>query len=82
MHFIEKDDGDYRIYTGALEAPQGEGYVAAVVVSKVRGVPGRPLETYRDIAIAGGHRWLRPEEALTYALDKAREVVRSQRVAA
>jgi len=82
MHFNETDEGDYRIYTGALEAPQGDGYVAAVVVNKVRGVPGRPLEAYRDTSLAGGHRWLRPEEALSYAMDKARAIVRAQRLAA
>lgn len=78
MHFIEADEGDYRIYTGALEAPQGDGYVAAVIVNKVRGVHGRPLEAYRDTALAGGHRWPAPEEALNYALGRAREVLRTQ----
>jgi hypothetical protein len=38
MRLDERDEGDYRIYAGALEGKQGDGYVAAVVVSKVRGV--------------------------------------------
>ena len=34
MHFDERDEGDYRIYAGALEAPRGDGYIAAVVVKE------------------------------------------------
>ena len=34
MHFDERNEGDYRIFAGALEAAQGDGYIAAVVVSR------------------------------------------------
>jgi hypothetical protein len=35
MHFDERNEGDYRIYAGALESPHGGGYVAAVVVNRL-----------------------------------------------
>lgn len=78
MHFDQRDIGDYRIYAGALEAPRGDGYMAAVVVSRVRGTERGPREAYRDTAIAGGHRWLTPNEAINYAFARATELIRSQ----
>jgi len=77
--FDERTEGDYRIYAGALEAPRGHGYIAAVVVNRVRGVglgtDRVPREAFRDDSLACGHRWLSPDEALSYALSKAREVI-------
>lgn len=73
MHFAERNEGDYRIYAGAVEAIGG--YVAAVVVSRLKGVHDAPREAYRDVAMSGGHRWERPEEALRYAVARAREVI-------
>ena len=78
MRFDERTEGDYRIYAGALEAPRGEGYIAATIVQRLRGVPNAPREAYRDESMACGHRWESAEAALTYALSKAREVIRSQ----
>ena len=78
MHFDERDEGDYRIYAGALEAPRG-GYIAAVVVKRIRGACGAQREAYRDESLACGHRWPSPQEALLYALDKARELIRRER---
>ena len=40
MIFDERSEGDYRIYAGGLEAPQGQGYIAAVVVNRVSGAAG------------------------------------------
>ena len=76
MIFDELSEGDYRIYAGALEAPRGHGYIAAVVVNRVRGVGPAPREAFRDDSLAGGHRWLSPQEALSYALNKARRMIR------
>ena len=78
MIFDERSEGDYRIYVGALEAPRGQGWIAALVVNRVRGSGGTPREAYRDDALACGHRLLNPEEALLYALNKAREVIHRQ----
>lgn len=79
MQFNEHDEGDYRIYAGALESSLGDGYIAAVVVSRVRGIDRIPREAYRDEALACGHRWERPDQAIAYAIGKGREAVRSER---
>lgn len=55
----------------ALEGKQGDGYIAAVVVNKVRGI-NTPREAYRDELLACGHRWQTAEAALWYAIGKGR----------
>jgi hypothetical protein len=80
MKLDERDEGEYRIYAGALESKLGDGYIAAVVVSRVRG-ERCPREAYRDDALACGHRWELPEQALSYAMGKGREFVRTQTAA-
>lgn len=35
MQFDECFEGEFRIYVGALDAPRGDGYIAAVVVSRL-----------------------------------------------
>jgi hypothetical protein len=76
VNFDERAEGDYRIYyAGALEAPQGDGYIATVVVSRVRGVDNTPCEAFRDEKLACGHRWPTPEAALLYAVAKGRKLV-------
>jgi hypothetical protein len=72
MHFQETVEGEWRIYAGALESPLGDGYTAAAAVQH----SGSPREAWRDDALACGHRWPSAEEALRYALGKAREAVR------
>lgn len=78
MRFQESHEGDYRIYVGALEAPRGDGYIAAVVVNRVRGTAGKNREAFRDDSLACGYRWPSPDEALHYALTRARELIRSR----
>jgi len=78
VHLSERTEGPYRIYTGALEARQGDGYIAAIVVSRLASDsrPGR--EVYRDESLACGHRWASPDEALHYAMARAREIIVTQ----
>lgn len=82
MHFEERSEGPYRIYAGALEAPQGDGYIAAVVVVadgiEAGGTRSRPREAWRDDRLACGHRWASPADALLYAIERAREVIAKQ----
>ena len=79
MQFNEGHEGDYRIYVGALEAPQGQqGYIAALIVNRVRGAQGSHTEAYRDDSLACGHRWRSPDEAMHYAMNRARELIRSR----
>lgn len=78
MIFDEQTEGDYRIYAGALEAPRGQGFIAAVVVNRVHGAGMAPREAFRDEALACGHCWASSGEALRYALNKARELIQRQ----
>lgn len=77
MFFDERNEGVYRIYAGALEAPQGDGYLAAVVVKRL-GEPSNAPEAYRDESLACGHRWPSAGAALQYAVARARSVIRSE----
>jgi hypothetical protein len=78
MRFDETHEGDYRIYVGAVEAPRGEGYIAALVVNRVRGAATPQREAFRDDSLACGYRWRSAEEALQYAMNRARELIRSR----
>ena len=81
MRFDEEIEGDYRIYAGALDAPGGQGYTAALVVSRERSAAGQATpqqEAFRDESLACGHRWLSPEEAISYALARGRDLVRKR----
>ena len=73
MKFDERLDGDYRIYAGALDVLRGDGYIAAVVVSRTCEQHARGREVFRDESLACGHRWPTADEALMFALCKARE---------
>ena len=76
MHFDERKIGDYRVYTGALEGPQGDGYIAALIVQREQG--GASREILRDESLACGHRWPSADAALAYAMGKAQELIRKQ----
>ena len=78
MSFDECREGDYSIFVGALDAPRGQGYIAALVVSRVCGGTTAPREAYRDDSLACGYRWKSPDEAIAYAMNRARELVRTR----
>jgi hypothetical protein len=83
MRFEETHEGNYRIFAGALEAPRGDGYIAALVVNRVHnpiaGTTGHGIrEAFRDDSLACGHRWSSADDALRYAMNKARELIRSR----
>ena len=78
MQFDERTVGDYRIFAGALEAPLGDGYIAAMIVQRVHGVPNAPREAYRDESVACGHRWASADAAIAYAMNRASEVIRQR----
>jgi hypothetical protein len=77
MRFLETTEGEYRIYVGALDAPGGNGYIAALVVSRDGTGAGR--EAFRDDSLACGHRWSSAEDAISYAMMRGREMVRGRR---
>jgi hypothetical protein len=80
MRFDECHEGDYRIYVGALESPCGNGYTAALVVNRVRGAIGSPnhSEAFRDDSLACGYRWSSADEAINYAKNRAKELIRTR----
>lgn len=78
MHFEELNEGDYRVYAGAVEGRMQDGYVAAVVINRLRGVQPAPKEAFRDMSLAFGHRWATAEEALFYALNTAQQLIRKE----
>ena len=78
MQFNESHEGDYRIFVGAVEAPRGDGYIAALVVNRVRGGVGSQREAFRDDSLACGYRWRSPDEAINYAMNRARELIRTR----
>ena len=78
MRFSMTNEGDYRIYAGAVAGQRGEGFVATVIVNRVRGTVDKPREAYRDEMLAGGHRWPSPEAARLYAVATARQVIRME----
>jgi hypothetical protein len=78
MHFSMANEGNYCIYAGAVCAQQGDGFVAVVVVNRVRGSGDQAREAYRDEMLAGGHRWPSAEAARLYAVARAREVIRME----
>ena len=78
MHFDETNEGNYRIYAGALEAASGDGYIAAVVVNRMHDAGKPPREAYRDTSLSGGHRWRSAPDAISFAVARAREVIRTE----
>ena len=75
MQFEECIEGPYRIYAGALEAPSGDGYIAALVVKRVDERSPRGLEAFRDESLACGYRWETARDALFYAMRRARQFI-------
>ncbi len=78
MQFLERTEGNYRIYVGALEASSGDGYIAAVVVTREASSDRAPREAYRDTSLCAGYRWPTAHDALGYAVARAREMIRTE----
>lgn len=77
MHFMERDEGEYRIYAGAIETLRGEGYLAALVVQRLRdGMAAE--EVFRDEALCAGYGWPTADAALAFAMRKAQGVTRTR----
>jgi len=79
MHFHEHREGDLRIYAGAIESHRHDGYFAAVVVQRMpAGDDGDPVEIYREDRLCGGYAWPTPEAAMSFAVQRARMVMRRE----
>jgi len=75
VQFEECTEGPFRIYAGAVEAPIGEGYIAALVVRRIDDGSPRGAETFRDESLACGYRWGTARDALFYAMRRARQII-------
>jgi len=76
MDTQERQVGDFRIYAGALDAPDG-GYIAAVEVHRVGAAAGDAAEViFSNERISGGHRFDVAALALRHALDVGHQAVR------
>ena len=72
---------NFGFFVGDIENPAHHDVYelfAALVVSRVGGVPAAPREAYRDDSLACGYRWKSAEEAIAYAKNRARELVRKE----
>jgi hypothetical protein len=82
MRFDECKEGEYKIFVGALDAPRGDGYIAAVVVNRVARDEARRREVHREVwrddSLACGYRWKSADEAIGYAMQRARELVKTR----
>jgi hypothetical protein len=77
VNFAEQDVAGFRIYAGALEAPQG-GYVAGVGVRLLSERAKDGGLVFMNDSLSGGHRFSTANEALRHAIDTGRHVVRVQ----
>lgn len=78
MQFAECRQGEWRIYAGALEAPQGDGYTAALVVRQERVGEMTSTVSFRDDSLSCGHRWPTADAALAYAIGRGRDFIRKR----
>ena len=81
MRFEERDDGDFHIYAGVIEAGWGEGYHAALVINLRGRRAGDGEEIFRDDALARRRQWPTSDAALRYALRRGQQVVHAHREA-
>lgn len=78
MQFAEFKEGEYRVFAGALEAPQGDGYTAALVVRCEPFGSGDRSVVFRDDSLSCGHRWPTADAALAFAVARGRELARKR----
>jgi hypothetical protein len=67
MHFEERDQGDYRIYTMATPQPRG-GFIAGVVVKRRR-ADSEPECVFINRRLSAGYRFATVDDALQHAME-------------
>jgi hypothetical protein len=73
IYFADLNEGDYRVYVSALR--REHGYVAALLVSRIRGVAGAPKLAFCDFALRGGRLWSSAADALAQAASQGERLV-------
>ena len=75
MRYDEFNEGDYRIFAIAVASPSRDGYVASVVVKRLKDGMEEARIAYREDSLAGGKRWPSPVTARRFAAAMARAVI-------
>jgi hypothetical protein len=77
MKFAVIDEGAYRIYAGALDAPPGPGFIAGLVISRCDDAVAAPREAWKDLSLCAGYHWPTDASAISYAIRIGRKLIRS-----
>jgi hypothetical protein len=75
MKFDEINEGDYRIFALAVRSPRRDGYIASVIVKRIKDCGDEARIAYREDCLAGGKRWPNPTTARKFAAAMARAVI-------
>lgn len=75
MTLQERDVGDFRIYAGALDAPQG-GYTAAVEVHLLSRHARGPVVVFSSERLSCGHRFPQADAAIKHAIQVGNQAIR------
>ena len=75
MNYDEIIEGDYRIFALAVKSPRLDGYVASVVVKRLKAGMDEARIAYREDCLAGGKRWASPATARRFAVAMGRAVI-------
>ena len=78
MQLDAQVQGNYRIVARALPAPARKGYIAGVLVQRVRGGTDAPRDAYHEDDLAGGYAWPSARAARLFALAKGQEIIRTE----
>lgn len=75
MKYEEFNEGGYRIFALAVASPLRDGYVASVIVKRLKEGRAEACIAYREDCLAGGKRWPSPATARRFAAAMARAVI-------
>ncbi len=75
MTFDEINEGGYRIFALAQVSPLRDGYVASVIVKRLKAGTDEARIAYREDCLAGGKPWPSPAAARRFAAAMARAVI-------
>lgn len=75
MDVQQRQVGDFRIYAGALDAPEG-GYTAAVEVHRIGRDDDAAEVIFSSERVSGGHRFEAAALAVRHALDVGHQAIR------
>jgi hypothetical protein len=75
MKYDEFNEGSYRIFALAAPSALRDGYVASVIVKRLKDGAEEARIAYREDCLAGGKAWPSPSAARRFATAMARAVI-------